>query len=124
PKYFEPGDAVTAPGLAGVRFFVLGPPREEKMLKKDKPSSSHPEVYHAHGAGAAGDAGLALTADAAFFAAAEGPLAERECSDDARTCAARSTPFDTSFRIPRELVASAKTGEDEANYLHRLYEAP
>lgn len=54
PQFLRPGQQPPAlDGLAGVEVFVLGPPRDEKLLKKDLPSKSEHEVYeepaHAHG---------------------------------------------------------------------------
>lgn len=37
-EYCEPGQRLEIPDVAGVRVYVLGPPREERLLKKDKPS--------------------------------------------------------------------------------------
>lgn len=46
PRYFEPKKApLTLPGVDGVRIFVLGPPVDEKRLRKANPSSKEGEVY-------------------------------------------------------------------------------
>ena len=61
PKYLEPGmDSFLVPGTEDVRVYVLGPPRNPKLLKKSDPSKRTSEVYEL-----AGDA----DADFGFFAA-------------------------------------------------------
>lgn len=42
PRYLEPGTSFTA---LGVRVFVLGPPRDARMIRKNDPSRVQPEVY-------------------------------------------------------------------------------
>ena len=38
PRYCEPGEPpITVPGVDAVRFWVLGPPRDEKLIKKSNP---------------------------------------------------------------------------------------
>ena len=45
-EYCSPGGApLEIESLPGVRFFVLGPPKNKKQLKKMSPSSSDPETY-------------------------------------------------------------------------------
>lgn len=45
-RYLEPGDVVRPAGIAGLKVFVMGPPRDEKRLRKDLPSSgAAKEVY-------------------------------------------------------------------------------
>lgn len=62
-RYFKPGDEpFGVPGVEGLRVYVLGPPRDRKMLKKSDPSKKNSEVYEL-----AGDGG----ADLGFFAAVE-----------------------------------------------------
>jgi hypothetical protein len=44
--YLRPGDPVFGvPGASDARVYVLGPPRDKKLLRKDLPSKRHPEVY-------------------------------------------------------------------------------
>ena len=64
PKtYCKPGgEPLTLPSLPGVRFYVLGPPRDEELLKTMDPSEDHPETY---------DLFSRLSAGRAFFAAAQ-----------------------------------------------------
>jgi hypothetical protein len=45
-KYFHPGEpAFALPGAKNVRIYVLGPPEDEKLLKRSDPSKTHSEVY-------------------------------------------------------------------------------
>jgi hypothetical protein len=44
-NYCSPSDrAITLPGVPA-KFYVLGPPRDEKKLKKHEPTKSRPETY-------------------------------------------------------------------------------
>jgi hypothetical protein len=45
PDYCFPGETLALPGVEGVRVFVLGPPVDEKLLKRSNPSRKTPEVY-------------------------------------------------------------------------------
>ncbi|WP_447884682.1 MBL fold metallo-hydrolase [Serratia fonticola] len=48
-RYLEPGDVVRPAEIAGLKAFVMGPPRDEKRLRKDLPSSgAAKEVYLTH----------------------------------------------------------------------------
>ena len=38
PVYLEPGDVAPVPGVPWTRAYVLGPPKDETMLKKDSPT--------------------------------------------------------------------------------------
>jgi glyoxylase-like metal-dependent hydrolase (beta-lactamase superfamily II) len=42
--FLSPGDTLTFPGVAA-RFYVLGPPKDTGLIKKDDPSKSAPETY-------------------------------------------------------------------------------
>lgn len=45
-RFLEPGDVVTPTGIAGLKAYVMGPPRDEKRLRKDTPSQgAAKEVY-------------------------------------------------------------------------------
>ena len=47
-KFLEPGSIpFTVAGLTGFEFFVLGPPRDERALKKSAPTKRGDEVFHA-----------------------------------------------------------------------------
>ena len=81
------GDPITLRQVPGVRFFVLGPPENEELIKRSDPSKRNPEVYE--------DAEHALNLDNAFFAAAlpgDTPESVREVS----------LPFDHCYQIPVE----------------------
>jgi hypothetical protein len=108
-RYWKPGDTPwTSADLPGVRIYVLGPPRDEEMLKKTFVAS---EVYHL----AASDAGH----NAFFGAAALGGGA----ADDSD----KWYPFDDAYG--REL-RSAQQGVDlrmpdaTAEFLQRHYFGP
>ena len=45
PRYCEPQDAPVELRDAGARLYVLGPPRDEKLIRKTRPSGRHPETY-------------------------------------------------------------------------------
>ncbi len=49
PQFLEPGTVLSTPsarpGAPALRAYVLGPPREEQFLFKDKPSAKTPETY-------------------------------------------------------------------------------
>jgi hypothetical protein len=88
PRYCRPQDApITLRGVPGVRFFVLGPPENEELIKRSDPSKKNPEVYE--------EAEHALNLDNAFFAAAlpgDTPESLREVS----------LPFDLCYQVPVE----------------------
>jgi beta-lactamase superfamily II metal-dependent hydrolase len=45
-RFLYPGQKVFAlPGAENVRVYVLGPPEDEKLLKRSNPSKAHSEVY-------------------------------------------------------------------------------
>jgi hypothetical protein len=104
----------TPAGLEGVRFYALGPPTVEALLKKSDPSKAAPEVYHAAGA---------MTADSAFFAAAAGGGGDVSAGEQC-TRAERSSPFESVFRIPVRNVERVKgSASGDERYLHALYYA-
>ena len=45
PRYCRPGDAPVDLEGVDARLYVLGPPHDEKMIKRFNPSKSHPETY-------------------------------------------------------------------------------
>jgi hypothetical protein len=45
PRYCAPSDDPVTPEGTSVRIFVLGPPRDENLLKKSSIAASSPEVY-------------------------------------------------------------------------------
>lgn len=44
-RYLEPGDTLVPAGAAGVRVHVLGPPRDEGLIKRSTPTRKGREVY-------------------------------------------------------------------------------
>ena len=88
PRFCRPQEApIKLREIPGVRFFVLGPPENEKLIKRSDPSKRHSEVYE--------EADRALNLDNAFFAAAlpgDTPESLREVSQ----------PFDRCYQIPVE----------------------
>jgi hypothetical protein len=51
PKYCEPGETVDLPDVRNARAYVLGPPRSERLLRRDKPASgARRETYLTSGA--------------------------------------------------------------------------
>jgi hypothetical protein len=82
PEYLEPGGQPRAiPGVDGVRIYVLGPPRELKLLRKSDPSKRASEVYELAGE---------ESAEMGFLAALDPP---------ADAAAADGQPFEEWFRI-------------------------
>ena len=52
PRYCQPGEpAITLPELPDVRFWVLGPPKDEKLIKKSNPSQNEASGLDAGPAG-------------------------------------------------------------------------
>jgi hypothetical protein len=45
PRYCRPGDEPVVPSGISARFYVLGPPHEEKWLRKLNPTGSNKETY-------------------------------------------------------------------------------
>ena len=49
-RWLQPGDdPLSIPGVDGIRVFVLGPPRDPKLLRRSDPSKRTPEVYQLAG---------------------------------------------------------------------------
>jgi hypothetical protein len=44
-RFLDPGEVMAIPGTSDARAFVLGPPRDLKLLRKDRPTASSPETY-------------------------------------------------------------------------------
>ncbi len=81
-RYFTPGcDPVTIPGVDDVRVYVLGPPRDVKLLRRSDPSTRSSEVYEL--AGMSGE-------DLGFLAALDSSPDEGDTA---------GMPFDKWFRI-------------------------
>lgn len=86
-RFLEPGQSFAVRGVKGLRVFVLGPPRDETMLEKDRPSTVDPETYHLCGPG--------LTHEESLLAAAS-------CGPADAHATSRGDPFDPFFRIGLE----------------------
>ncbi len=84
-RFLHPNnDPIPLPGVSGVRVFVLGPPEDERMIKRSKPSKVKREVYEF-----AGDLAMDLNLSAAFDRLATG--GNDDDVDDG--------PFDLSLRL-------------------------
>ncbi len=81
PRYLEPGQSFPVPGAEGARVYVLGPPRNQKLLSKTDPSGRSPETYD-------DKSGIALSFGSALGAEGED-----------------GNPFDPWFRIPEKAAA-------------------
>jgi hypothetical protein len=86
PRYCLPTDAPVDPPGAGARFYVLGPPHDEKKLRKINPSARDKETY-----------GLALGGFQMFMDGVGTALRE---ADSGR-------PFDQQYEIPFDYAAQA-----------------
>ena len=86
PRYCLPTDPPVVPAGTNARFYVLGPPYDEKMLRKINPSATNRETY-----------GLALGNFQMFMDGAGTALA---AVDDGR-------PFDQQYEIPFAYAQSA-----------------
>jgi glyoxylase-like metal-dependent hydrolase (beta-lactamase superfamily II) len=90
--YRRPQEVLTLPGVAGVRFYVLGPPREKEWIRK---LSKKSEMYHEL---RAMDEETAFAA-AALAAGGPGFKADGDCELERR-----SRPFDPSLEIPKDMA--------------------
>jgi hypothetical protein len=86
PRYCLPIDPPAQPAGTNVRFYVLGPPHDEKMLRKINPSASHKETY-----------GLALDSFPLFM---DGAGTALDAVDACR-------PFDQQYEVPFAYAQSA-----------------
>jgi hypothetical protein len=86
PRYCLPTDPPVVPAGINARFYVLGPPYDEKMLRKINPSATNKETY-----------GLALGNFQMFM---DGAGTALTAVDDGR-------PFDQQYEIPFAYAQSA-----------------
>jgi hypothetical protein len=86
PRYCLPTDPPIQPAGTNARFYVLGPPHDEKMLRKINPSASHKETY-----------GLALGNFQLFMDGAGTALGNADTN----------RPFDQQYEIPFAYAQSA-----------------
>jgi hypothetical protein len=93
PRYCLPSDdPFVLAELPGVRFYVLGPPRNEQRIKRAMPTKSGKETYISN---------LALSPETAFMmAACRGVAEQTDLADVVLQELAR--PFDGSWCIPKE----------------------
>lgn len=82
PRYCKPGDAPVVPQGVRARLYVLGPPRDEKLIKRTSPGKRNPETY---------GLSLALGAFRNYLAPAFEPQG-------------MATPFSTLFAIPNHFA--------------------
>ncbi|MEA2641708.1 MAG: hypothetical protein QOF51_3102 [Chloroflexota bacterium] len=80
PRYCKPGDPPMLLDAVGARLYVLGPPRDEALIKKTLPSTKAPETY-----------GIA----AEGFAAEVVPYLAGEVAD---------SPFSSLYAIPNQVA--------------------
>jgi beta-lactamase superfamily II metal-dependent hydrolase len=99
PRYCLPSDAPVRPSGVGARFYVLGPPHDEKQLRKINPSARDRETY-----------GLALDGFPMFMDGAGTALGD---ADSGR-------PFDQQYEIP---FAYAR-GAPELEFFRQHYWQP
>jgi hypothetical protein len=78
-RFCLPSDAPVEPSGTGARFYVLGPPHDEKLLRKINPSTRDKETY-----------GLAVDGFQLFMAGAGTALDSND----------RGRPFDGQYEIP------------------------
>ena len=85
-RYFKPGPMpIEAPAFENLRIYVLGPPRDPKMLRKSNPSTRGSEVYELAAIGGT---------DLGFLAAVNG--ADQDTPSRGQ---ADGQPFDSWFRM-------------------------
>ena len=98
-RYCQPTDPPVVPAGIDARFYVLGPPHDEKMLRKINPSTRNKETY-----------GLALDGLQMFMNGAGSALG---AADEGR-------PFDQQYEIPFLYAQSAP----ELDFFRRNYWQP
>jgi hypothetical protein len=98
PRYFDPkkDDPFVPPGI-NARFYVLGPPHDEKALRKINPSANK-ETY-----------GLAMAGLGMFMDGAGTAMAERD----------KGRPFDQQYEIP---FTYAQTAPELAFFRERYFQ--
>src|SRR5262249_19096447 len=85
---------IELPDLDGVRVYVLGPPHDEKLIKKSDPTRSGAEVYEMAGA---------LTPEMSFA----GAFIDAGSSDDDKELNELTYPFDAGRRIQAASLAKS-----------------
>ena len=111
--YLEPGQAVTTPGPAGLKAYVLGPPRSEQRLFKARPSAGDRKETYLDGDGLTLaehlEKGLASRLRAVGDNDGEPPLRDDE------------VPFPMRYHVSAEAVRAAAPDDPRLGYLRRAY---
>jgi hypothetical protein len=98
PRYCRPSDKPVEASELGLRFYVLGPPHNEKLIRKTRPSKVDPETYGLN---------LALDNFQANVALALG-ISDTDATDGDDTPALdwpdRDAPFSTLHAIPEQVA--------------------
>jgi beta-lactamase superfamily II metal-dependent hydrolase len=95
-RFFKPGDVVDVLGGTGARALVLGPPREEDVLRDVDASEARKKRGEVYSLGAA----VSHLGNAAFFVAAEHGLRKSaRLSEDDRESAEMARPFDDGHKV-------------------------
>jgi hypothetical protein len=102
-SYRKPGEKIDLPHAAAVTFYVLGPPKDEKSLKK---TDSTTEVYHL---------GLDALSDAVLAAA--GPDADGTGSD-------AYAPFDRAYVRQLDRIRRGEGDDQGAAFIREMYIGP
>jgi glyoxylase-like metal-dependent hydrolase (beta-lactamase superfamily II) len=90
-RYCRPGEEPLAlPGVPGVRVYVLGPPEDEKLIKKSNPSKKGQEVYTLK---------AGPSPDQAFLVAVRHRAEKKEPSDGDQELYELSFPFDACHKL-------------------------
>jgi hypothetical protein len=95
PKFWKPGDTDVLPGT-GVRFYVLGPPADTRLLFKDLPTRTGKETYEA----------LAHIAAAARALAVNSPASDDLPGTDT------TIPFDPKYQITEDVARDVEFFRD------------
>jgi hypothetical protein len=104
--YCSPGQVKELGSFKGQRFYILGPPEDEKSIKKDLPSKKDSEVYQF---------ARRLSFEESFFVAVNA-FNETEGTDEHVKF---NQPFDSQFRIP---ISLAPDYTSFAEYFNPKYE--
>ncbi len=98
-RYLHPGEPPRSiSGVSGIRAFVLGPPEDERFIRKSNPTKKGQEVY-----------GLLPSPELGFFAAvrdsaSQGTQPTTSPSSTSPGDRRLTDPFDPYFRIPVEVA--------------------
>jgi hypothetical protein len=88
PRYCKPGEPpIELPEIAGIRFWILGPPTDETLIKKSNPSQG---AAYGLDAGPGGSQSFFISGVATAMGAAGGSLVDDSAAN----------PFDEMYSIP------------------------